>query len=256
MSEFKKTLQDGTPKIAAHPMVTPGGASQAPRPPSAGAVPPTPIVSQAPSSPGYREPQPSYEGPPSSGATNLPPPPGKEELNRSRPPAGRRTPSATREAPDFGPPMAENAAGWMLRARRMSLALEEAIKNGTPSPALEAGIERAWAALELDGSSDKQISRVARLVEKAHTAIRETKAQDLERAYHECAQVLWAGLPRHVKARQDFAQVSAVVRDLRNEADGWAAVVDAVAKLLGWSQAARAHAAHAVRVAILSERTP
>jgi hypothetical protein len=150
--------------------------------------------------------------------------------------------------------MPENAPGWMLRARRMSLALEEAIRSDPPSPTIEACIERAWAAWELDGSADKQIARVARLVEKAHSAIRETPADKVDRAYVEIAQVIWAGLPRAVKTRQEFAQVILIVRDLRTEADPWAAVVDATAKILGWSQAARAHSAHAVRVAILSEK--
>jgi hypothetical protein len=157
-------------------------------------------------------------------------------------------------APNFGSPLPENAAGWMLRARRMSLALEEAIRLGQPSPVLEAGVERAWAAWELDGSSDKHIARVANLLGKTHKAIRDTPPAQLELAYGECAQVLWAGLPRHVKARQDFAQVAQIVRDLRIEADAWAAVVDATARLLGWAQAARAHTAHAVRVAMLADR--
>lgn len=137
----------------------------------------------------------------------------------------------------------------------MSLALEEAIRSGHLNPTLEACIERAWAAWELDGSADKQIARVARLVEKAHSAIRETPAEKCDRAYIEIAQVIWAGLPRHVKSRQEFAQIILVVRDLRAEADPWAAVVDATAKILGWSQAARAHSAHAVRVAILTDHT-
>jgi hypothetical protein len=191
---------------------------------------------------------------PSSDLSDLPPDATKDELGRTRPPPGHRTPSATRQAPNFGPPMLENAPGWMLRARRMSLALEEAIQSGQPSPTIEACIERAWAAWELDGSADKQIARVARLVEKAHGAIRETPADKVDRAYVEIAQVIWAGLPRAVKTRQEFAQVVLIVRDLRTEADAWAAVVDATAKILGWAQAARAHSAHAVRVAILSEK--
>jgi hypothetical protein len=142
----------------------------------------------------------------------------------------------------------------MLRARRMSLALEEAIRNGEPSASLQACIDRAWAAWELDGATDRHVVRVARLVEKAHVAIREAPAQTLDRAFNECAQVILAGLPRHAKSRQDFAQVLAVVRDLRAEADPWAAVVDATARLLGWASAARAHSAQAVRVAIMAER--
>jgi hypothetical protein len=230
MTELKKTLQQGTPGSAAQP-----GPSDSLR----GRVLMSPGASDA--------------SPPSSDAY-VPPPPGNDELNRTRPPPGHRTPSATRQAPNFGSPMPENAPGWMLRARRMSLALEEAIRVGLPPPALEACIERAWAAWELDGSADKQIARIARLVEKAHIAIRETPAQKLETAYNECAQVLWAGLPRHVKAKQEFAQVHLIVRDLRSEADAWAAVVDATSRILGWANAARAHAAHSVRVAILSEK--
>ncbi|HVU02693.1 MAG TPA: hypothetical protein VHE30_13120 [Polyangiaceae bacterium] len=281
MTEFKKTLQQGTPDqsapaaprgpIAPAGVVSPhnapiapsgvvsaghpsssarGGRAMMPSAPVLVGGGPPPMRAPSSSSPGV---PPSSEGPPSSGAY-VPPPAGPDELRRSRPPQGHRTPSATRSAPDFGPPLPENAPGWMLRARRMSLALEEAIRAGEPTPALEACIERAWASWELDGSQDKQIARIARLIDKAHTAIRETPAAKLETAYNECAQVLWAGLPRHVKSKQEFAQVLLIIRDLRAEADSWAAVVDATAKLLGWSQAARAHAAHAVRVAILSER--
>jgi hypothetical protein len=142
----------------------------------------------------------------------------------------------------------------MQRARRLTLALEEAIRSGNVTPNLEACIERAYAAWELDGSGDKRIARVAGLVEQARTAIRATASQSLERAYSECAQVLWAGLPRSVKARQDPAAIGQIVRGLRDEADSWAAVVDATAKILGWCDAARGHSAHAVRVAILAER--
>ncbi len=136
----------------------------------------------------------------------------------------------------------------------MSLALEAAIRDGRVAPLLEASIERAWAAWELDGSGDKNVARIARLIEKAHSAIRETPQAECERAYGECAQILWASLPRHVKSKQEFSQVVHVVRELRGEADAWAAVVDATAKILGWPRAARAHAAHAVRVALLAER--
>ncbi len=92
-------------------------------------------------------------------------------------------------------------------------------------------------------------------MEQAHTAIRATAAPQLEKAYGECAQVLWAGLPRSAKSRQDFAHIAQIVRGLRMEADAWAAVVDATAQILGWSHAASAHSAHAVRIALLSERT-
>jgi hypothetical protein len=136
----------------------------------------------------------------------------------------------------------------------MTLALEEAVRKGQASVSLEACIERAYAAWELDGAGDKRIARVARLVEQAHTAIRATAPSELERAYGECAQVMWAGLPRSVKSRQDTSAIAQVVRSLRIEADSWAAVVEGTAKILGWCDAARAHSAQAVRVAILAER--
>jgi len=297
MTELKKTLKQGTPGVAANPVITPKGApvvstpgmsvspsvpissspvspqQPLPRAPAVGTVPiardpRAPMTSNVPlsserSPTGGATPEAKARAPmgsahdsqpPSSDMSYMPPDPSKDELGQTRPPPGHRTPSATRQAPDFGPPMPENAPGWMLRARRMSLALEEAINSGHPSPTVEACIERAWAAWELDGSADKQIARVARLVEKAHSAIRETPAQNVDRAYVEIAQVIWAGLPRTVKSRQEFAQIILVVRELRTEADPWAAVVDATAKILGWSQAARAHSAHAVRVSILSEK--
>jgi hypothetical protein len=250
MTELKKTLQQGTPSAAGDAEVS----RQAAVSPQGGQLVASGVQVMRPASmPESIPATPSGAGAPASDAY-VPPPAGNDELSHTRPPAGHRTPSATRQAPSFGSPMPENAPGWMLRARRMSLALEEAIRDGTPPPALEACIERAWAAWELDGSEDKQIARVARLVDNAHTAIRETTAKDLETAYNECAQVLWAGLPRQVKAKQEFAQVLNIVRDLRAEADSWAAVVDATSRLLGWSRAARAHAAHAVRVAVLSEK--
>lgn len=146
------------------------------------------------------------------------------------------------------------APGWMLRARRLSLALEDAIRAGAAAASMEAGVERAWAAWELDGYTDKQIARVAELVEKAHAAIRETPPARLEQAYHDIAQVIAAGLPRGVKRRVHFADLLRLVQALRSQADPWVAVVDATASILGWSTNALAHGAHAIRVALVSVR--
>jgi hypothetical protein len=220
MSELRKTLQTGTPVAATtSPSGQPGSAP--------GASPVAPFE---------------------------PPPPGSEELRRTTPHEGKRTPDHAGRLFGATPALPENAPGWMRRARRMTLALEEAIRSGNATPGIEACIERAYAAWELNGAGDKRIARVAGLVEQARAAIRATAAKDLERAYNECAQVLWAGLPRSVKARQDPVTVGQIIRGLRNEADSWAAVVDATAKILGWSDAARGHSAHAVRIAILAER--
>ncbi|HEX4336565.1 MAG TPA: hypothetical protein VH062_11665 [Polyangiaceae bacterium] len=221
MAEFRKTLQTGTPAAA------------------------TGVPGADPSSSMAGEPPMQHFDPP---------PPGSEELRRTRPPEGKRTPSHDGRLFGATPALPDDAPGWMQRARRMTLALEEAIRSGIATPNLEACIERAYAAWELDGVGDKRIARVAGLVEQARTAIRATAAQELERAYGECSQVLWAGLPRSVKARQDPAVIHQVVRGLRSEADAWAAVVDGTAKILGWCDAARGHSAHAVRVAILAER--
>jgi hypothetical protein len=220
MSELRKTLQTGTPHDA------------------------TNSPSERPS---------SVAGHPGEQYFD-PPPPGSEELRRTRPIEGKRTPKAEGRAFGATPALPENAPGWMLRARSMTLALEEAIRSGKATPNMEACIERAYAAWELGGAGDKRIARVARLVEQAHSAIRTTPAHDLERAFGECAMVMWAGLPRSVKSRQDPAVIAQVVRRLRGEADAWAAVVDATADILGWCDAARGHSAQAVRVAILAER--
>ncbi|MBM4364558.1 MAG: hypothetical protein FJ104_17905, partial [Deltaproteobacteria bacterium] len=115
-------------------------------------------------------------------------------------------------------------------------------------------IERAWAAWELDGTTDRDIARLARLLDKAHRAIRDAPAATLDAAYNDVAQVLWAGLPRAVKARRELPDALQVVRGLRGDADAWAAVVEAVARLLGWDTTGRAHAAQAVRVAVMSNR--
>jgi hypothetical protein len=137
----------------------------------------------------------------------------------------------------------------------MSLALEALIASGSVGPSEEAAVERAWSAWELDGMPDQYVARVATLVDRARTAIRDTGVSHLERAYNDCAQVLWASLPREIRARQDQADILLVMRGLRDEADPWAAIIEATARILGWTNAARAHTAHALRMALDAERT-
>src|SRR5690349_17689369 len=129
----------------------------------------------------------SMEGAGMAGAY-VPPPPRSEELRRTAAPEGKRTPDPAGRPLSATPALREDAPGWMVRARRMTLALEEAIQTGTVTVAMEACIERAYAVWELGGSGDKRIARVATLVGQAHTAIRATAAADLERAFGECAQ--------------------------------------------------------------------
>ena len=178
-------------------------------------------------------------------------PPRHAELSKTPPPRPKRTPAQASEPPPVPTrELPKGAPGWMKRARRMALALESAIERGEVSPTTEACIERAWASWELDGSSDRQVARVAHLVQRAHTAIRETTRSELAMAYTDCAEVMWHGLPPHLQKRVAFESVLALVRELRKEADGWAAVVRGTAHILGWNQTAISHAAHAVRVAL------
>src|SRR5258706_13424781 len=107
MSQLKKTLQDGTPDDDDF----------------AKGVPSRRGTALQGAGPSLKESVPPHRG---------------EGLN---PPEGGRTPAATRTAPNFGSPLPDTSPGWMLRARRMSLALEEAIKNAqATNPSLEASI--------------------------------------------------------------------------------------------------------------------
>jgi hypothetical protein len=220
MSEFKKTLTDGTP----------------------GALPPRPDAARAP--------RVTTTAPPLSHLYE-PPAAASEEARRTAPSPGVRVPPLAEGYAGLPP----DAPGWMVRARRLAVVLEASIAAGGVSNADEASIERAWAAWELEGATDRAIAKVVSLVDRARTAIRDAKVNQLERVYNDCAQVLWASLPREIKARQDSSDVLPVMRELRDEADPWTAVVSATAQILGWQDAALAHAAHAIRIALLTDRT-
>jgi hypothetical protein len=136
----------------------------------------------------------------------------------------------------------------MRRARRLSAALERAIAGVEIDDSTRSAIERAFAAFEL-GFSDREIARVAHLVETAHTGIRETPRRDLEGAYLDCARVLYRGLPRVVRRGAELEDAIDVVRMLRREPTAASAIVEGTMRLLGWVDAARAHAMLAVHVA-------
>jgi hypothetical protein len=228
MSEFKKTLQDGTP----------------------GAAAPGPTESLAP-----RRTRLKTTAPPTSHLYE-PPPSSRDEIERRQAPVPTRIDGSATPAPRSGAALPADAPAWMVRARSMAAALEALIAKGKAiTPSEEAAVERAWSSWELDGMPDKYVARVATLVDRARTAIRDTAENQLERAYNDCAQVLWASLPREIRARQDLADVLLVMRGLRDEADPWAAIIQATASILGWTNAARAHAAHALRMALDAERT-
>lgn len=141
---------------------------------------------------------------------------------------------------------------WMQAARALARELEALVQRGAATPAEQAAVSRAWTAWALAGASTRQVLRVAHVVSRAHSAIRETSRTELEAAYHDCAQVLLTGLPSALKRNLPYERVVNVVRDLRSEADRWVAVVDATSALLGWKTWARLHAAAAVKLAIES----
>jgi len=166
----------------------------------------------------------------------------KGAARRMRSPNPRRT---ARVLDPEGRALPQGAPGWMRRARRLANALEQAISAIEVDLSTETAIERAFAAFEL-GFTDKEIARVAHLVETAHAAIRETPRSDLEGAYIDCARVLHRGLPRLVRRLADLDDAIEVVRSLRREPNATNAIVEGTARLLGWMELGREHAAHAV----------
>ena len=130
------------------------------------------------------------------------------------------------------------------------MALEEAQRTGAASPKLQACIERAHAAWNLDGATTRQIARVSHLAQRAHEAIRGTSRAALDAAYADCARVFHLGLPSAIKRRSQLDVVIELVRSMRREADGWVAVVESTMVLFGWTDANRARAAEAIRQAL------
>lgn len=179
----------------------------------------------------------------------LPPPRRHDSLLPGPPPRGTRTPAFEQRVPDAAE-LPVDAPGWMKRARRLSVALERAISGGEVEPAQLMALERAFAAYEMGGVPDETIELVAHLCERAYAAIRERFRDGAQKAYEDCAHVLYSGLPRTIRRNLDAADVAPIVREMRSNSDAWAAVVDATAKILGWDGRARAHAAQAIRAAI------
>ncbi len=141
------------------------------------------------------------------------------------------------------------APDWMHAARSMSDALESMIAHGVDRKD-HAAIERMWAAWTFGGTTPRQALKVAHLVRRAHTAIRETQRDELEIAYRDCAEVLYGGLPSGIRQSMPFERALIVVRALRQEVDPWHAVVEGSAELLGWKDYARMFAASFLRVVI------
>jgi hypothetical protein len=148
------------------------------------------------------------------------------------------------------------APEWMRAARALADWLEVRIKRGHVQRVEEAAIARSWAAFSLGGLTEPQILQVAKVVQRAHSAIREKAggAPDLPLAINACAGVLYASLPRVMRERMPFERVAAAVRGLHQQADGWAAIVEGVSDVAGWKDYARIHAASVIRAIVESRR--
>jgi len=154
-----------------------------------------------------------------------------------------------RHARESLPPVAPE---WMRAARALADWLEARIQRGSVDAVEQAAIARAWAAWSIGGASEAHILRVAHLVGRAHSAIRDTprQAHQLQASYQACAGVLHSSLPGAIRDRMPFERALYIVRKLHDEADHWAAIVDGTAELLGWKDYARVHAASVVRAVI------
>ena len=146
------------------------------------------------------------------------------------------------------------APEWMRAARALADWLETRIKRGHVQPVEEAAIARTWAAFSLGGVTDQEVFKIARVVQRAHSAIRDTprSSGELQLAITACAGVLYGGLPRTVRERMPLERVAATVHKLSQQADSWAAIVEGVADIAGWKDYARIHAASVIRAVIES----
>jgi hypothetical protein len=146
---------------------------------------------------------------------------------------------------------------WRRAATALADWLHARLEQGSIEPVEQAAIARAWAAFCLGGVTEPQILRVAHIVQRAHSAIRESPRghNDLQAAFQAAAGVLHAGLPTAIKQRMPLDRVVYVVRKLREEADAWTAIVQGTTELLGWTDYARVHAATAIRAVLERSRT-
>lgn len=164
----------------------------------------------------------------------------------------RRIEEEVRQMRESLPPAAPE---WMRAARALADWLEARIKRGHVPAVEEAAIARTWAAFALGGLTEPQILQIAKVVQRAHTAIREANnLPDTQRAINACAGVLYASLPRTVRERMPLGRVVSTVAKLREQADGWAAIVEGASDIAGWKDYALIHAASVIRAVVESRR--
>jgi hypothetical protein len=200
----------------------------------------------------FGEPSPRFPKDPVQNVTPFRPDPGElEALERQidLPETTEQAEVEIRRLRDSLPPVAEE---WARAARALVDWLNERLARGDVDAIEQATIARTWAAFALGGVTPPQVLRVAHVVSRAHSAIREVprNEQQLQAAFQDCAGVLHAGLPRAVRERMPLERAVQIVRGLHREADPWSAVVEGTAELLGWKDYARAHAASVIRAVI------
>lgn len=133
----------------------------------------------------------------------------------------------------------QNQPEWAVRARQLAESLEwVAAQAAAPPPHVLAGLDRAWEAWNAGGFTAKDIARVARLIERAHLAIRATPPQEVQSAYVLCAEVMHRGLPRKVRARCSVSSLVLVVQGLHRESIASVARRQGTMRVLGWQDTA------------------
>ncbi len=128
---------------------------------------------------------------------------------------------------------------WAVRARQLAESLEwVAAQHAAPPPHVLAGLDRAWEAWNAGGFTAKDIARVARLIERAHIAIRATPPHEAQSAYVLCAEVVHRGLPRKVRARCSISTLVLIVQALHRESIDSVARRQGTMRVLGWQDSA------------------
>lgn len=156
--------------------------------------------------------------------------------------------------PVHGEPLPPDAPEWMRLGRVISSTIENAIRQGDAGLPMRAAMSRAWAAWQLGGYSAKQVAQVARLVDTTYRALRETGRQDRDEVLRDCATIIHNGMPRDMRTWMPPDRILAVVEELLLVDDPKEARMKGTARLLGWTDAARAWAAEAVSIALGEER--
>jgi hypothetical protein len=168
---------------------------------------------------------------------------------RSRPPGRKTTPLVGPESIEPVSLVPESQEPWLEHGRLLLGALQKALSQRDTSPRMKASIERAWAAWQLNGWTDREIARVAHLLRRAHEALRDSPRKVMDQALNDCANVLYASLPSVVRRRVLLDDVRELMRELRDVANVRSAVEQGTMRLLGWNELMRAMAQEAIQSA-------